>query len=561
MAKGTKHEARPLVLLRGASVTRGGERLLFGVDFALEPGARWAVLGHNGAGKTTFLRLVRGDFAPDFPGAPDVPARPGGEGQRTYCLPGLGGEPGVPQGTPLGLRQRLAQVSADMQDAYAVHEWPATGLEVVLSGFEDTALLYAEPGQERRERASALLRGLGLWALAGRRMATLSTGEARKILLARALVSGPEALLLDECMEGLDASSRREFLALLDQVAAERPGLALLFSSHRQNELPTCLTQALVLRAGRIIWQGALAGQGDLAEELGKVDALGAAGPSAAAGDSPVQVPPPRPPSHLVAPAGGFLVRVAGASLEVGGARLLDRIDWTIRPGENWAVLGPNGAGKSTLLRLLAGQVWPSVVGPGPGMAHPDSAGPEMGGAPGTVCYGFAPGGTVDEARRRIGLVSAWLQAGFPYDLRVEEAVWTGLDASLDVFRQPDAVERERAEGWLGFFGLAQLRHRRVRSLSRGQLRRVLLARALVGNPALLLLDEPMAGLDAATRRATREVLERLARAGVPLVMVSHHERDLPESIDHVLALRGGRVAFCGGRAEHAAWLGALRKR
>lgn len=556
MAKGTKHEARPLVLLRGASVTRGGERLLFGVDFALEPGARWAVLGPNGAGKTTFLRLVRGDLAPDlpdFPGAPDVPARPGGEGQRTYCLPGPGGEPGVPQGTPLGLRQRLAQVSADMQDAYAVHEWPATGLEVVLSGFEDTALLYAEPGPERRERASALLRGLGLWTLAGRRMATLSTGEARKILLARALVSGPEALLLDECLEGLDAPSRREFLALLDQAAAERPGLALLFSSHRQNELPACLTRALVLRAGRIIWQGALA------EALGKVDTLGSAGPSAAAGSSPVQTPPPHSPplssSHLVAPAGEFLVRVAGASLEVGGARLLDRIDWTIRPGENWAVLGPNGAGKSTLLRLLAGQVWPSVVGPGP-----EVVGSEVDDAPGTVAYGFASGSTVDEARRLIGLVSAWLQAGFPYDLRVEEAVWTGLDASLDVFRQPDAVERERAEGWLGFFGLAQMRHRRVRSLSRGQLRRVLLARALVGNPSLLLLDEPMAGLDAATRQATREVLERLARAGVPLVMVSHHERDLPEGIDHVLALRGGRVAFCGGRAEHADWLWALRK-
>lgn len=546
MANGTKQEARPLVLLRGASVTRGGERLLFGVDFALEPGARWAVLGHNGAGKTTFLRLVRGDLAPDlpnfsdFPNAPHAPVRPGGEGQRTYCLPGPGGEPGEPQPTPLGLRQHLAQVSADMQDAYAVHEWPATGLEVVLSGFEDTALLYAEPGPERRERANALLRDLGLSALAERRMATLSTGEARKILLARALVSGPEALLLDECLEGLDAQSRRDFLALLDQVAAQRPGLALLFSSHRQGELPACLSRALVLQAGRIVFDGALPEA--LAQMAGAQSAERApSGPHAAEIAS----------HHVTAPAGEFLVRVAGASLDVGGARLLDRIDWTIRPGENWAVLGPNGAGKSTLLRLLAGQVWPSAVGETP----------EQDGPPGTVTYGFAPGGTVDGARRRIGLVSAWLQAGFPYDLRVEEAVWTGLDASLDVFRQPDAMERERAEGWLGFFGLAQLRHRRVRSLSRGQLRRVLLARALVGNPALLLLDEPMAGLDAATRRATREVLERLARAGVPLVMVSHHERDLPESLGHVLALRGGRAAFCGTRAEHAAWLDCLRKR
>jgi molybdate transport system ATP-binding protein len=144
--------------------------------------------------------------------------------------------------------------------------------------------------------------------------------------------------------------------------------------------------------------------------------------------------------------------------------------------------------------------------------------------------------------------------------LRVEEAVWTGLCASLDVFAQPDEAGRQRAEEWLKFFGLETLRQRRVKSLSRGQMRRVLLARAVVGAPALLLLDEPMAGLDTATRRATRELLGRLAATGLCLVMVTHHERDLPERISHVLALKAGRVVFCGERGEYMAMRKARRE-
>ena len=244
-----------------------------------------------------------------------------------------------------------------------------------------------------------------------------------------------------------------------------------------------------------------------------------------------------------------FLARITGANIDINGVRILHEISWTIRPGEHWAVLGPNGAGKSTLLALLAGQLWPSAVD----------------GPPGLVEYGFAaPWETVDDVRRRIGVVSGALQASFPYDLLVEEAVATGLDGNLDVFSPPDAAGRVRVAELLGFFGLAGLAGRRLRSLSRGQQRRVLLARALAGNPALLCLDEPMAGLDSKTRAAARELFDRLAALGVPLVMVTHHEADLPGCVSsgpggRVLALRAGRVAFCGGRAAHAQWKAARR--
>jgi len=512
----------PLVELRNANVTRGGARLLGPLDFCLEPGARWAVLGENGAGKTTLLRLVRGEIPPDA------------GGERVYDFPGaLPGE-GGPQPTPLGLRQRLALVSGDMQDAFAVHNWAATGLDVVLSGFGDGPLLYSEPQPAQVSAAVRLLDELGLSGLSGRRMARLSTGEGRKLLLARALVSGPDVLVLDEGLEGLDAPARQEFLALLDSVASANPRLAVLFATHRLDELPGCLTKALVLQAGRVSRAGPL-------DEV--LTALRPSRPNAA--DAFPMATARAVAKDAQGPVGPeFLARITNASVDVEGVRLLHGIDWTIRPGEHWAVQGPNGAGKSTLLLLLAGQVWPSAVD----------------GPPGLVEYGFAaPGEPLDEARRRIGFVSASLQASFPYDLRVAEAVATGLGNSLDVFVLPNPAGRARCVELLEFFSLSDLSGRRVRSLSRGQLRRVLLARALAGDPALLVLDEPMAGLDAKARELTRERLDVLAAQGLPLVLVTHHQADLPGQINRVLALRHGRVVFCGERGAYGEWKAARR--
>ncbi len=523
----TEHHAQhaaPLVRLSRASVTRGDAKLLDGIDFSLFAGERYALLGQNGAGKTTLLRLLRGDITPDI--TPDRSA----ETVRSYDLPGAGG----PQATALGLRQRLALVSGDMQDLYATNEWPITGLDAVITGFYDTPLLYCEPTQAECETARRTLDELGLAHLAQQRVARMSTGQARSVLLARALACRPDALFLDECLEGLDAPSRAAFLAVLDRAAAADPRLAVLFCSHRTSgpdELPACLTLAVAVEAGRIT------ASGPLPEVLSRLEPAGrerTAAPEQALADPAAQAAP----GIFTSPdlRGDFLARIRGADVVVDGAQLLHGIDWTIRPGEHWAVLGANGAGKTTLLSLLAGEVWPSALT----------------GPPGVVEYGFAAEGeTLDDARRRLGRVGAALDRDYGWNLTVEETVWSGGFGSIGLYAEAGPELRARAAGLLEFFGLAGLAGRRLKSLSRGQLRRVMLARALAGKPALLLLDEPMAGLDARARRKTRELFSRLALAGVPLVMVTHHVRDLPEQVNRVLAVEAGRIVFCGERAEY----------
>ena len=576
-----KTPATPLVRLDGASVTRGGALLLDAVRFQLVPGARWAVLGENGAGKTTFLRLLRGDISPDVSDGAPV---------RMYDLPGPAGGHEGPQTTPLGLRQRLGLVSGDMQDLYAKNEWAVTALEAVLTGFYDTPLLYSEPTSEERETARATLAALDLAHLADRRMATLSSGQGRAVLLARALACRPAALLLDECLEGLDVPARREFLDALDRAAQADPDLALLFCSHRTDELPACIENALVLESGRVRASGPLAEV--LAGLLAEVERQRAAA-SATSGQQTAEVSDKAEPNRgtsglsssgssgsgasgadlvgagssgadlvgagfadaglVLTPRplqGGFLLRITGADVIMGGAHILHGVDWTIRPGENWAVLGKNGAGKSTLLSLLAGEIWPSALE----------------GEPGRVEYGFARADeTLDDTRRRVGRVSAALDRDYGWNLRVDETVWSGALGSIGLYAEASAKAKTRALRLMDFFGLGGLAARRILTLSRGQLRRVMLARALMGyeaeGPALLLLDEPMAGLDTRARRAARELLGRVAAAGVPLVMVTHHERDLPEQIAHVLVMEAGKVAFCGGKTDYGQWQAARAKR
>ncbi|HEY0199803.1 MAG TPA: ATP-binding cassette domain-containing protein [Rhodanobacter sp.] len=232
------------------------------------------------------------------------------------------------------------------------------------------------------------------------------------------------------------------------------------------------------------------------------------------------------------------LLEIDRASVMQGDRLVLDRLSLRIAAGENTAILGPNGSGKSTLVKLIARQLYPLASGE----------------APGTVRIFGRERWAVAELRSLLGIVSPAVQLDYTSDTPVEvlDAVVSGFFAARGVARHHHvtAPMHKRAHEVLEQVGAAHLAGRMMASLSTGEARRVLIARALVHRPRALLLDEPCAGLDMASRRHFMESLRTLAAGGTTLVLVTHHVEEIVPEIDHIVLLRDGQVLQKGSKPE-----------
>ena len=224
------------------------------------------------------------------------------------------------------------------------------------------------------------------------------------------------------------------------------------------------------------------------------------------------------------------VIRMDGVGVRRGGSDLLADIDWNVELDERWVVLGPNGAGKTTLLRLAAAEMHPTT-------GTVDLLGERMGRV------------SVFELRPRIGLASQSLAGRIPGDEIVRDLVRSAGYGVLGVWRESyDQLDDDRAAALLEVLGAAPLAERAYGTLSTGECQRVLLARAMMTDPELLLLDEPAAGLDLGGREDLVAGLTELAADpdGPATVMVTHHVEEIPPGCSHVMLLREGRVVTQG---------------
>jgi iron complex transport system ATP-binding protein len=224
------------------------------------------------------------------------------------------------------------------------------------------------------------------------------------------------------------------------------------------------------------------------------------------------------------------VIRMDGVGVRRGGSDLLADIEWNVELDERWVVLGPNGAGKTTLLRLAAAEMHPTT-------GTVDLLGERMGRV------------SVFELRPRIGLASQSLAGRVPGDEVVRDLVRSAGYGVLGVWRESyDQLDDDRATALLEVLGAAPLADRAYGTLSTGERQRVLLARAMMTDPELLLLDEPAAGLDLGGREDLVAGLTELAADpdGPATVMVTHHVEEIPPGCSHVMMLREGRVVTQG---------------
>ncbi|MFO1401554.1 MAG: ATP-binding cassette domain-containing protein [Steroidobacteraceae bacterium] len=207
------------VELVGVELVLGGRRILRAVDWRIRPGERWVLMGANGAGKTLLLKLLAGDVWPTAE-----------RGRRVYRWRG------ERHAEPYGVKDEIAYVGAERQDRYQHYEWNPRAAAVVGTGLTRSDLPQGPLSAAQRARVAALLRRLGIAALAGRRFLSLSYGQRRLVLLARALAMRPGLLLFDELLNGLDGANRERVARLLAQLSRGRRPWVL--STHRAADIP-----------------------------------------------------------------------------------------------------------------------------------------------------------------------------------------------------------------------------------------------------------------------------------------------------------------------------------
>lgn len=233
---------------------------------------------------------------------------------------------------------------------------------------------------------------------------------------------------------------------------------------------------------------------------------------------------------------GSAVLEVSGLRIERGRTTILRGVDWRVGAGEHWVILGANGSGKTSLLKALTGFLSPtagafSVLG---------------------QRYGASDW---RELRRKVGVVTSAFAAAIPPAEKAVETVMSGKFAQLDLWARVTAADRKAAMGWLRAMGAERIGDREWLYLSQGERQRVLIARALMARPQLLILDEPCAGLDPVAREEFLRALEQLARSDAVandsrpgLVLVTHHVEEITRSFTHALLLRAGEVVVAGPR-------------
>jgi iron complex transport system ATP-binding protein len=228
------------------------------------------------------------------------------------------------------------------------------------------------------------------------------------------------------------------------------------------------------------------------------------------------------------------LLELANATVVRDGRAILTVDHFTIRQGEHLAILGPNGCGKSTLIKLLTRDILPLWIDPPP------------------VLFCGKPRIALEDARKLLGVVSAFAQEQADVMLPALDVVLGGFFGSLGVPRHqhPTPQQQERALSALAELEVSHLAERLMTTLSTGEARRVLFARALVHDPAVLVLDEPTNGLDPHASYHVRQAVRSLARGGRSLVLVTHHVEDIAPEIDRVVMLRDSRIVADGAKSE-----------
>jgi molybdate transport system ATP-binding protein len=445
---------------------------LEGITLRISAGEHWAIVGANGSGKSSLGRLLC-DGLEVVSGS-----------YRTATRSGFVSFEKV---------NEILEVERYHDDSdFIGFVDPGTRVAQYIVGADGT------PAQE--EKLAELSRRLDFTGILDRGLKFLSTGEMRKVVICKALMQDPELLVLDEPFDGLDQKSCQVLKDLIASCSAK--GIRVILLLNRFSEIVPETTHIAYINDCRIIMAGA---KDELleSEALLRFHAFHYTLPSQLPEIDSASVIAPLVP-------GVPLIAMKNVEVRYGEKCVLTRFDWTVAPGEHWRISGPNGAGKSTLLSLVSGdnsQAYANDIS----------------------LFGIKRGSgeSVWDIKKRIGMVSTALQQDYRVGVTVRIVVISGFFDSIGVYNQYSKRQMEIALDWLEMLHMEKHIDTPFRNLSYGEQRLVLLARAMVKQPDLLILDEPCQGLDDINREMVLKLIDHLGNTGsTQILYVTHHHED-----------------------------------
>ena len=380
---------------------------------------------------------------------------------------------------------------------------------IVKDKLEEAYQMAGEDTPERRALQQHIYELFHMQHLMDKYTILLSSGELRKFKLASTLFSEPRVLIMDNPFIGLDAETRDQLKELLKTLSSER-ALQIILVLSKSDDIPDFITHVVEVKDMKVLPKVTLA------EYLAGRESVPAHVLSPELEQAIVDQPYSDREYHTQE-----VVKMNKVRIQYGERIILNDLDWTVMNGERWALSGQNGAGKSTLLSLVCADNPQSYACDITLFDNPQGSGE-----------------SIWDIKKHIGYVSPELHRSYQRDLPAIRIVASGLMDSVGLYVKPKEEDMDKCRFWMKVFGLEGLEDRGFLKLSSGEQRLVLLARAFVKDPELLILDEPLHGLDNRNRRLVKDVIEAFCRRqNKTMIMVTHYKEELPACIDHSIFL------------------------
>jgi len=489
-----------LITINNVSVRSRTEIIFEHLDFTWSSGQHWTVVGSNGSGKSAFLATLAGKLLAF-----------GGHIERQFAAPYHESESAL---NPFFSYHNLMQLvdirhdfrnRSNMRDFYYQQRYNSHDSDNAPTVAEHLSNHHIKPARNTYWDLEKVKTRLGLEHLWNQSLIKLSNGESKRLRLATALVQHPLILLIDNVFTGLDVKTRKYFDEVFHEVAQNGTHIMVVTTP---DEIPSVVTDVLVLNECKIHFQGRkkdFNAKKDYPTQSINIDH-----------EALEKLITTKPIQRF-----DTIIHLKEATVRYGNQIILEKVNWTIKAGEHWALSGPNGSGKSTLLSLLNGD-------------HPQAYACDL-----TLFdRKRGTGESIWDIKRKIGFMSPELYQYFPTHRTCHEVVISGFYDTLGTHKQGTFEEQELAKQWLDMLDLSGDYQTPLAQLSASKQRLCLLARALVKTPPLLILDEPCQGLDHEHQGKFREVIDTVGKmTEMAIIYVTHYQEQLPKCIDYRLEL------------------------